>query len=1682
MSRDRSRLTAPRGRTVVAIVVACALGSFAWAEPGEVRVPLSWPSIDIGVDGQKHATFAAPQAQWLSDVGEPAIPWHVVTVLLPPDAAIETARVEFIDAQQEAIPGTWTVTPTPPCATWKDGAPQIVWPDDRPLVAGRDSAIYGKSGWWPEEDVRLLTAGRMRKWRLVQAAVPLVKYDPTSGALLRCTGGTLVVRFDLLNTIKTLSAVELAERVDSIGEQTVRGLALNYADFADTYRVAGTPRDEAAPGYVIITTAAIQSASTKLADFVATKQAEGFAVSVITETTWGGGTGNTAAENIRTWLASHYATDHVEYVLLIGHPHPTTGTVPMKMLWPRQNASSDRESPSDLYYADLTGNWDLDGDGYYGEFSGDFGAGGGDRFWEVIVGRIPNYGTISELDGILQKTIDYQAQPASATAWRRSALLPMKALDELTPGYPLGEQLKNSILAPAGWSYHRVYDDAYNLVPPPETTPCTRPNVTNVWKAGAFGLVAWWTHGSSTSATDVMDTSYAAQLTDDYPAMAFQGSCHNGYPDTSINLAYTLLKKGLISTVAASRVSWYTVGETDYRNKPSNGGFTYEYALRLVNENAAAGNALLDLKRAMSPPNRELWMNYTDFNLYGDPAGRMQPRCGRRYVKADAPAGGDGTSWPSAYRDLQDALRDGAREIWVAAGTYKPDRGTGTRTAAFYLSYETTLYGGFAGTESSLAERNAQYNITILSGDLAGDDEPNYVNNAENSYNVVICRGADERTVLDGFTIADGNANGSYWLYMSGAGLYVYSDSGPTVRACRFVANRANSYGAGAFNDNGSTPAYSNCTFTGNYAGVQGGGTSSHAGSRAVFVDCTFTNNTSPYGAGACHISDTGSHTRSVFAGNYATNAGGAVRCYGTSAQFVNCRLVGNSAYSLGGAFSNEAATPLFANCLFNGNSARNGGGAVYTAGTGSNPRFVNCTFTSNAATLSNAQGGGIRHSDAARVSTSTNCIFWNNRDRDGTGQSSQISNGVPVVNHSCVMGWTGSLGGVGNFGSDPRLADLDGPDGLAGTDDDDLRLRAASPCLDAGDNTALPADALDLDADGDTTEPLPLDLDDAARCSDDPTMPDTGNGMPPLVDIGAYEGPHQALVVTPPSLAVPEGATAAFTVRIAFDPGQPVVVSIASVSGDADIDVQSGASLSFNSANYAVPQTVLLAAADDLDNLVGTTIFSITADGFAPETLIATEQEDDAVTNVLYVDANGPGCNNGASWDGAYSDLQLALSIAAANPQVTEIRVANGVYRPANVSGNRLATFALQNGLRLRGGYAGYGDAMPDARDFDSSASVLSGDLAGDDDTWFGNRGDNVYHVVDASTNDVTAVLDGFTIYGGHANGTAPRNVGGGVYIDAGSPTLRDCMLLRNGGVDGAGIMVTTGQPLLLRCAFVGNWADNNGGGLAFTTLSAPVEACRFAGNGAMYGGGLYAGGACQIVNCAFSGNMANAGGGAYLAYADDPGSHLINCTFSRNISGCGAYCEWTYTTNCVFWDNAGGEEGEREACQINGGYELNYSCVQDWWPGMGGNGNISDNPGLVDPDGPDNIIGTSDDDLRLAAGSPCIDAGSNEAVPAGITVDPDRRPRFVDDPAMPNVGSGTPPIVDMGAYEHNPFNPADLNFDGVVDGADLLLFAQCLQGPDVLVTGDCLPRDFSADDDVDLADFALIQQALMP
>lgn len=250
---------------------------------------------------------------------------------------------------------------------------------------------------------------------------------------------------------------------------------------------------------------------------------------------------------------------------------------------------------------------------------------------------------------------------------------------------------------------------------------------------------------------------------------------------------------------------------------------------------------------------------------------------------------------------------------------------------------------------------------------------------------------------------------------------------------------------------------------------------------------------------------------------NQAVTEGGGLYANGGSYVVASCSFLGNGASLGGGVYSvaDGAQDALLVNDVFSGNLASSGAGLFASGGTTSGVTtgtgaisMVNCSFSANEADLS---GGGARlvNLSMSYPVTIANSIFWANSDADGFIESSQVSvdpdPALVSIGFSCVEGLD-QFAGSENVGSDPVFIDSLGPDGLSGTLDDDLQLGRTSPCIDSGQNLALPPDLADLDADADHDEPTPRDRMRRARQRDVAGTPDAGVEEAPIVDRGAFE------------------------------------------------------------------------------------------------------------------------------------------------------------------------------------------------------------------------------------------------------------------------------------------------------------------------------------------------------------------------------------------------------------------------------------------------------------------------------------------------------------------------------------------------------------------------------------------------
>jgi hypothetical protein len=254
---------------------------------------------------------------------------------------------------------------------------------------------------------------------------------------------------------------------------------------------------------------------------------------------------------------------------------------------------------------------------------------------------------------------------------------------------------------------------------------------------------------------------------------------------------------------------------------------------------------------------------------------------------------------------------------------------------------------------------------------------------------------------------------------------------------------------------------------------------------------------------------------------------GGGVSAQGQSGEgnpaLVRCTIRSNDCSTGsgdgGGIFvsSQPGGYPaLIEECIVVGNRAKRGGGIAASFW---EVVLVDTTVSGNTATVA---GGGVGLVQNWVNVTAANLVVWGNASPLGAQFSVDSAAGLTpqlAVAYSDVQGGFGAFGyenlgspalvlyGAGNIDVDPRFVDADGPDNNPTTwADNDLHLKLSSPCIDAANNAAVYADLFDLDGDGNVSEPTPFDRDGVSRFVEIPSVPNTGAGIAPIVDMGCYE------------------------------------------------------------------------------------------------------------------------------------------------------------------------------------------------------------------------------------------------------------------------------------------------------------------------------------------------------------------------------------------------------------------------------------------------------------------------------------------------------------------------------------------------------------------------------------------------
>lgn len=956
------------------------------------------------------------------------------------------------------------------------------------------------------------------------------------------------------------------------------------------------------------------------------------------------------------------------------------------------------------------------------------------------------------------------------------------------------------------------------------------------------------------------------------------------------------------------------------------------------------------------------------------------------YVDASAPAGGDGASWSTAYADLQDALTTAAsgQQVWVAGGTYRPVTPadpmsvTGAeRAASFEIPDGVAVYGGFEGAEALECDRDPSTHLTVLDGDLAGDDADTdgdgYLdgNREDNALHVVRFGAVGRSTRLDGVRVQRGQANGSGNDRYGGGILNVGGT--PTVADVELWDHRAPRFfglGAGLASLGGAV-RLERVDFLDNVSGGNGGAVYlSDAG--ATIIDARFEGNRGSGSGGA--IQQAGEADFVIRGSTFVDNRvsvdgggngnGGAIALDGAEAIIAGSRFEANVADRAGGAIAVRDGDVTITHCVFEDNDGGDRGGALFVgsfsgdrvvqysvfvgnvAGRGgavhtrAQLRLAHVTAVANRAETRGAgsgRGGALSVQDQEGPLRVYDSIIWANV-ADVAGPSideneSSFSNSI--VEGSGGSPWNGAPAGRGSDGGGviddgPGFVDRANPrgaDGVLGTSDDGLRLIASSTAVDAavasdladldrdGLRRELVVDIGDADGDGDVTEPLPWDL--------------VGNPrrVGRTVDMGAYETP-------------------------------------------------------------GVPGT----------------------------------------TSRRYVDAAATGTGDGSSWTNAYVELRDAIADAKAGD---EIWVAAGSHTPG---GARDDAFRLRPGLALYGGFDGTETQRAD-RDPAANRTVMTGEIGS------AGVGDNAHRVLVASGVGLETIVDGFIIEGGFNDDNTTGENGAGIFLRGGTPTfanltvraneatfgagmyvealaeleLRDVTFDGNRGFVGGGINASDSLLRVTRGTFTNNDAGGGGGGIYIRRGRAIVSHSAFLRNTATTspsapgpgGGGILNAefGDLVVSQSVFAENEAVHGGG--VGTFTQGTTRLSHVTFVGNEAALGgAISSWNDSvvevSGGIFWGNAlnelrtaagreiyAGRSGARGGTVnvafsvIEGGVAGPNVSVCDNCAVTDVTGNVDADPDFVnasEPAGADGVLGTADDGAALGATSSAVDAGTIE------------------------------------------------------------------------------------------------------
>ena len=611
------------------------------------------------------------------------------------------------------------------------------------------------------------------------------------------------------------------------------------------------------------------------------------------------------------------------------------------------------------------------------------------------------------------------------------------------------------------------------------------------------------------------------------------------------------------------------------------------------------------------------------------------------------------------------------------------------------------------------------------------------------------------------------------------------------------------------------------------------------------------------------------------------TNVGGGIFNSNSSPTLTNCSLQTNQA-TTGGAMYNEQSSPSLINCNLQNNQATNSGGGI--ANRNSSPTLTDCVLQNNQAT---GDGGAIANSNGSSPNL-TRCNLQTNSARNGAGIfNSSASNSILTNCTLQANRATGFGGGVYNDASQSTLINcglLDnqavaGGGGLANANSSTGTLVNCTLR-----NNAAPTGGAIANTGGNLT------LTNSVVFNNGGVNTFSGNALTTRYSLfeptvtGYASGAGNLTTTTSPFVS--ETSVALTANSTAIDAGNPA--SRAAVTGPY--------------TETALPLTDLLGNPRVAGGRVD---------------MGAAEDKQALFLTRLYVAASqtDPTGGDGRTWASAFTDLQSALTYPRSQ-SVTEIWVAAGTYKPTTGTDRSVSFRPLLSNVKIYGGFVGTETALSQRPAINPltgqpSSTTLSGDIGTP-----GETGDNSYHVLANSGLSATAVLDGFVITGGNANGRAYPSAQGGAILNEGSNlAITNCSLQANQGIIGGAIANNSSNPTISNCNLQGNQATQSGGAISNSGSSPILTNCMLQNNQASNGGAMTNGNTCNpiLTNCTLQNNQAYRNGGAIYNIFGSP--VLTNCVLQNNQASVGgaihnSQCSPTLT-NCTLQNNQATADG---------------------------------------------------------------------------------------------------------------------------------------------------------------------------